>query len=894
MQLFKKIFGSNEREVNKLQPIIDEINNFEEVISKLSDEELKSKTQEFKKRLKGGEKLDNILPEAFAVVRETAKRILGERHYDVQLFGGVVLHRGKIAEMKTGEGKTLTSTLPIYLNTLEGKGVHVVTVNDYLARRDCNWMGSIFSFLGISSGCIMHDASYIYEPTTIDKDSVSIEEENLKEVSRKEAYAADITYGTNNEFGFDFLRDNMTQSLEQMSQRELNFAIVDEVDSILIDEARTPLIISAPDSESTKLYQQFAQIVPKLKAEEDFTLDEKDKNVTLTENGISKVENLLNIENLYDPSKIAYVHHLEQSLKALVLFKKEKDYIVKDGQVIIVDDFTGRLMEGRRYSEGLHQAIEAKEGVAVQRESRTLATITFQNYFRMYNKLSGMTGTALTSAEEFAKVYELDVIEIPTNKPPARKDLPDVVYKTEKGKFEAIARDIKKLNQMGQPILVGTIAIEKSEYLGSLLDKEGVQHEVLNAKQHEKEASIITNAGKKGSVTIATNMAGRGTDIKLGEGVKEVGGLFILGTERHEARRIDNQLRGRAGRQGDPGTSQFYVSLEDELMRRFGGEKMKNMMDTLKLPEDQPIQNGIISKTIESAQSKIEGFNFDIRKHVLDYDNVINKQREVVYKKRKSILESSNTKNKALRMIVEEVEKIISVYSNVEGGRWDAEKIITELESIVTLEDSAKKKLSIIANNKNIAEAEKMTEATEMIVGEFKKIYAKKESEVGEENMRKVEKMVMLQTIDTLWMGHLDEIDYLRQGIGLRGYGQKDPLIEYKKESYHLFTLLMENIRSSIVNTLFKVSLTANETPQKGSEVRADNLRFSGSEESMEQFGAAKKAQENASSNKQGESVKQRPLVNNQTIGRNDPCPCGATTPEGKPMKYKRCCGKNT
>lgn len=886
MKLFTKLFGSNEKEVKKLQPIVDKINAEEENISKLSDDELKNKTQEFKDRLKGGEKLDSLIPEAFAVVREAAKRVIGERHYDVQLLGGIILHQGRIAEMKTGEGKTLTSTLPIYLNALEEKGVHVVTVNDYLAKRDCNWMGSVFSFLGVSSGCIMHNVSYIYEPEKIDTDEVSVEMENLKEVTRKEAYNADVTYGTNNEFGFDYLRDNMTQTLDQMSQRELNFAIVDEVDSILIDEARTPLIISAPDSESTKLYQQFAQIIPRLKENQDYNFNEKDKNVTLTEEGISKVEGFLNIDNLYEAGKIMYVHHLEQSLKAHVLFKKEKDYIVKDGQVIIVDDFTGRLMEGRRYSEGLHQAIEAKEGVAVQRESRTLATITFQNYFRMYNKLSGMTGTALTSAEEFQKVYELDVVEVPTHKPQSRTDLADVIYKTEKGKFEAIARDIKEINKTGQPILVGTIAIEKSEYLSSLLDKIGVKHEVLNAKQHEKEATIIANAGKKGSVTIATNMAGRGTDIKLGEGVTELGGLFILGTERHEARRIDNQLRGRAGRQGDPGTSQFYVSLEDELMRRFGGDRMKNMMDTLKLPEDQPIQNKIISKTIESAQSKIEGFNFDIRKHVLDYDDVMNKQREVIYKKRKSILESKNTRNKALRMTSEEIEKILSVYSNVESDKWDTEKIFSELTKIYPLSDAARKRLENISSDKSKSEAEKMTQATEYLTGEFKKAYAAKEAELGDENMRKVEKLVMLQTIDTLWMNHLDEIDYLRQGIGLRGYGQRDPLIEYKKESYSLFTLLMENIRASILNTLFKISYSGNDASQQQTEVKEDKLKFSGADDQVEQFGAVKNMQDNAQSNKQGETIKQQPIVNKDTVGRNDPCPCGS----GK--KYKKCCGK--
>ncbi|EKE21698.1 MAG: hypothetical protein ACD_7C00153G0001, partial [uncultured bacterium] len=797
---------------------------------------------------------------------------------------------GKIAEMKTGEGKTLTSTLPIYLNALEGKGVHVVTVNDYLARRDCNWMGSIFSFLGVSSACIMHNASYLYEPKKIDANEVSIETENLREISRKDAYNADITYGTNNEFGFDYLRDNMAARIEDMNQRKLHYAIVDEVDSILIDEARTPLIISAPDTESTKLYQQFAQIIPRLKIEEDYKVDEKERHVSLTEEGISKVESFLNIDNLYEPGKITYVHHLEQSLKAEVLFKKEKDYIVKDGQVIIVDDFTGRLMEGRRYSEGLHQAIEAKENVAVQRESRTLATITFQNYFRIYKKLAGMTGTALTSAEEFAKVYKLDVVEIPTHKKMMRKDLADIIYKTEKGKFEAIAKDIKKISEKGQPILVGTIAIEKSEYLSALLTKEGVKHEVLNAKQHEREAGIIADAGKRGSITIATNMAGRGTDIKLGEGVRELGGLMIIGSERHEARRIDNQLRGRAGRQGDPGASQFYVSLEDELMRRFGGDKMKSVMDRLKLPEDQPIQNGIISKTIESAQSKIEGFNFDIRKHVLDYDDVMNKQREVIYKKRQAILEDKDTKDILLKMISDEIKKIISVLRGTEGEGWDTEKIFIELNNITVLNESAKKRIVEISQDKTKNESAKISNCIEFVFGEFKKNLGAKETELGEASMNIVRKMVMLQTIDSLWMNHLDEIDYLRQGIGLRGYGQRDPLIEYKKESYNLFTLLMDNIRSSIVNTIFKIApIPANAETQKAESAlqKMNNLKFSGASDEIEQFGALKKMRDNASYNHAGdEAPKQKPIINTNTVGRNDPCPCGS----GK--KFKKCCGK--
>lgn len=883
MEFLSKIFGSNEREIRKLQPIVDAINSFEEKISKLSDEELKNKRKEFQEKLKKGETLDDILPEAFAVVREIAKRVIGERHYDVQLMGGIALHRGTITEMKTGEGKTLTSTLAIYLNAIEGKGVHVVTVNDYLARRDCNWMGSVYHALGLSTACIMHDVSYLYEPKVVDDDEVSVEMKNLREITRREAYASDITYGTNNEFGFDYLRDNMVQNFDQMAQRPdstggLNYAIVDEVDSILIDEARTPLIISAPDTESTKLYQRFAQIVPRLKEKEDYEVDEKMKAVTLTENGISKVEKELGVGNIYELGKINYVHHLEQSLKAEVIFKLDRDYVVKDGQVIIVDDFTGRLMEGRRYSDGLHQAIEAKERVEVQKESRTLATITFQNYFRMYKKLAGMTGTASTSAEEFSKVYKLDVLEIPTNRQMVRKDLPDVVYKTEKGKFDAIVGLIRETNKKGQPLLVGTIAIEKSEYLSALLEREGIRHEVLNAKHHEKEAIIVANAGQKGAVTIATNMAGRGTDIKLGEGVKELGGLYIVGTERHEARRIDNQLRGRAGRQGDPGMSQFYVSLEDELMRRFGGDKLKNMMDSLGLPEDQPIQNKMISKTIENAQSKIEGYNFDIRKHVLDYDDVMNKQREVVYKKRKEILAAEDIKNEMLNYIEEDVEKTISMRCAGEEHEWNINNVSVELQNIFPFSVDDHKKLEEIRDDKSKNTAEKISEMTKYAMSTAKEAYAQKEKEIGSEAMRQIEKAVVLQTIDTLWMNHLDEIDYLRQGIGLRGYGQRDPLIEYKREAFHLFSHLMENMRSTAVKTIFRVSLVQNQSQMQS---QPKNVRYQGAEENASGFASAK--EESGA----GEApAPQKPIVNENKVGRNDLCPCGS----GK--KFKKCCGK--
>ena len=879
MSILKKIFGSNEREIGKLRPIVEKINAWEEQMVKLSDDQLRAKTVEFKKRIVEKETLDDLLPEAFAVVRETVKRVDNKRLFDVQLMGGIVLHQGKIAEMKTGEGKTHTSLLPMYLNALTGKGVHLVTVNDYLAKRDCNWMGGILHFLGISTACIIHDASYIYQPKVEDDDEVSVEMENLVPISRREAYAADITYGTNNEFGFDYLRDNMVPTLDHMSQRELNYVIVDEVDSILIDEARTPLIISAADSESTKLYEQFAMLVPRLKKEEDYTVEEKTKSVTISESGVAKIESWLNVGNIYEAGKITYVHHLEQALKAQAIFQLDRDYVVKDGEVIIVDDFTGRLMPGRRYSEGLHQAIEAKEHVRVQKESKTLATITFQNYFRMYQKISGMTGTASTSAEEFFKVYKMDVTEIPTNKPAIRKDIPDVVYKSEKGKFNAIVEKIKEVNKLGQPILVGTIAVEKSEYLSTLLLKSGVEHEVLNAKNHEREAQIVAKAGHVGSVTIATNMAGRGTDIKLGEGARELGGLFILGTERHEARRIDNQLRGRAGRQGDPGMSQFFVSLEDELMRRFGGDNLISLMTKLGLPEDQPIQNPIISRTIENAQSKIEGFNFDIRKHILDYDDVMNKQREILYKKRRAVLEATNIKPEIMDNIREEIERAVSASLTAEDGNLEVEKIAENIQSMIGLSPEVQNKLKEIVENRNKNTAELVGEATDYLAGVAKEIYNHKEQEVGEANMRAIEKSIALQTIDVMWMSHLDEIDYLREGIGLRGYGQRDPLVEYKREAFTMFSYLMDNIKSTITHTIFRVSVAP--IAQKEMTIPEKNLNFSGAEEA-ESFASAREIQDGETR----EAPKQKPIINEDKIGRNDPCPCGS----GK--KYKKCCGK--
>lgn len=882
MSFLQKLFGSNEREIDKLRPRLPEITAFEATLQALSDDSLRAKTDEFRERLKQGATVDDLLPEAFAVVREAARRVIGERHYDVQMLGGMVLHQGTIAEMKTGEGKTLTSTLPIYLNALTGKGVHVVTVNDYLAKRDASWMGQVYHFLGLTTGCILgQGASYRYVPQVTDTDAVTIEMENLKPVSRREAYASDITYGTNNEFGFDYLRDNMVTRLEDRVQRELHFAIVDEVDSILIDEARTPLIISAPDTESTKLYERFAAIIPRLLPETDYAVDEKMKVVTLTDAGIEHVEKLLGMGDMYASGNVQYVHHLEQSLKAHIIFHLDRDYVVKDGEVIIVDDFTGRLMPGRRYSDGLHQAIEAKEGVAVQRESRTLATITFQNYFRLYGKLAGMTGTASTSAEEFAKVYKIDVTEIPTNRPMVRRDTPDVVYKNEAGKFRAIVKRVGEIHATGQPALIGTIAIEKSEYLSTLLTQAGVPHEVLNAKNHEREAQIIKNAGQRGAVTIATNMAGRGTDIKLGDGVKELGGLIIIGTERHEARRIDNQLRGRAGRQGDPGASQFFVSLEDELMRRFGGDRLQNIMNKLGLPEDEPIENGLVSKTIESAQSKIEGYNFDLRKHVLDYDDVMNKQREVVYKKRFAWLTASDHRDITLGLFAEEFERVVGFHAVGEEGEWQIKEIVAEANNLFPelAEKEATTKLESIHNDRSKTEAEKKTAITDYLVGEAKRAFSAKETMIGALVWANLERLLLLQSLDTLWMNHLDEIDYLRQGIGLRGYGQRDPLIEYKREAYDLFQSLLDTVRKTYLVSLMK--LTPAQPAVTSSVPRA--LEFKGADEGIGQFAGASPQR---GTGNQGAKEAQAPIHNADIVGRNDPCPCGS----GK--KYKKCHGK--
>ena len=833
MSILDRFIGdTNERALKDIQPLVDEINKLESGFKDFSDEQLKEKSEELKKK---ADNLDAILPEAFALVREASKRTLGQRHYDVQLIGGVVLHRGEIAEMKTGEGKTLAATLAIYLNALSGKGVHVITVNDYLSRRDANWMGPIYNLLGLTCACLNHEKAYLFKPAEeSDRDEVTVEMENLKEVPRKEAYSADITYGTNNEFGFDYLRDNMAPSLEMMAQREPNFAIIDEVDSVLIDEARTPLIISMPDAESTKMYEQFSKIVPQLKENDDYNIDEKARAATLTEEGISKVEKILGMENIYEEGGIRHVHHLEQALRSQVLFKRDRDYIVKDNQVIIIDEFTGRLMPGRRYSEGLHQALEAKEKVHVQQESRTLASITFQNYFRMYPKLSGMTGTAITSAEEFHKVYKLEAIIIPSNKTMIREDLPDSVYKNEKGKFQAIIREIKKRHDTGQPILVGTVSIEKNELLSAYLNKEGVSHQLLNAKNHEQEAKIISEAGEKGAVTIATNMAGRGVDIVLGgDEVIKAGGLHVIGTERHEARRIDDQLRGRSGRQGDPGSSQFFVSLEDDLMRIFGGDRVKSMMEMMKVPEDQPIENKIVSKAIGSAQAKIEGHNFDTRKHILEYDDVFNKQREAIYRRRKNILTKDNLKEEISEMIEDEIKKVVDFHTQHEPWNY---KEISEVIKSIFLVDNLEEKLKEFKNQMGLKD---------YLIDLAKKAYDKKEKEMEVKNMRQIEKFVLLRSVDSLWMDHLDSMDYLRDSVRLRAYGQKDPLIEYKNEGIKLFQQLLASIQSTIVNTIYKVALAPDNAP----------------------------ASKSISSN-------------SDKIGRNSPCPCGSG------LKYKKCCGK--
>ena len=776
----QKLLGNkNAKEIKRIRSIVEEINGLEPSLLSLSDTSLRAKTQEFKDRLAKGETLDDILPEAFAVVREASKRVLGMRHFDVQMIGGIVLHRGNIAEMRTGEGKTLVATLPVYLNALSGKGVHVVTVNDYLAKRDSEWMGRLYNFLGLSTGLIVAGLDYD---------------------QRKQSYGADITYGTNNEFGFDYLRDNMVVHADQMVQRPLNYAIVDEVDSILIDEARTPLIISGPGERSTERYYELAKVVPHLVKDEDYTIDEKQKTIAPTEEGIAKVEKMLHIENLYDSSNLELNHLLSASLRAYAMMERDKDYVVKDGEVVIVDEFTGRLMFGRRYSDGLHQAIEAKEGLRVERESQTLASITFQNYFRMYEKLSGMTGTAKTEEQEFNNIYGLEVYEIPPNKVLARIDMPDLIFKTKAAKYRAVVRDVVERHKTGQPILVGTTSITQSEMLSDMLTKAGVPHNVLNAKHHEQEAEIVANAGQHGMVTIATNMAGRGTDISLGEGVAELGGLHILGTERHESRRIDNQLRGRSGRQGDNGSSQFFLSLEDDLMRIFGADNIAGMMDKLGMEEDEPIEHSLITKSIERAQKKVENHNFNIRKYILEYDDVMNQQREVLYGQRRLILNNQSLRETILHMVDNLIINAMNQYADEKlyPEEWNYEGLLKHLE-IYFLEPG----MLTVEQMEEFGRAE----LQDHLIDIAHKEYEKRESLFGEANMRELEKAIMLKVVDSKWMEHLDSMDMLKEGIGLRAYGQKNPLVEYKFEAYDMFENMKEAITDETIMYLYRIQI---------------------------------------------------------------------------------------
>ena len=892
--ILTKIVGShNERELKRIQPVVARINELEGGISQLSDADLKSKTPEFKSRLEKGESLDDILPEAFAAVRETGRRTLSMRHFDVQLIGGEVLHRGKIAEMKTGEGKTLVATLAVYLNALSGNGVHVVTVNDYLARRDAEWMEPIYQFLGLSVGVIGHD---------------------MPEPERRAAYQSDITYGTNNEFGFDYLRDNMKYTLEDCVQRSHHYAIVDEVDSILVDEARTPLIISGPSEESTDKYYKIDKLIPRLVREQDYKIDEKARTVVLQESGVEKGEKFLGIENLYDPNHMELVHHIQQALKAHTLFKRDADYMIKDGQVIIVDEFTGRLMPGRRYSDGLHQALEAKEGVRIERENQTLATITFQNYFRMYDKLAGMTGTAETEATEFEKIYKLEVVVIPTNQTLIRREYPDLVYRSEREKFDAVADEAKELNELGQPMLIGTTSIEKSERLSTLLKRRGIKHVVLNAKYHEREAEIVSQAGKIGAVTIATNMAGRGTDIVLGgispesqskmnlqarnlnpkehqeeyqkeveklspawqeehDKVIELGGVHIIGTERHEARRIDNQLRGRSGRQGDPGSSRFYLSLEDDLMRIFGSDNISGLMHKLGMEEGVPIESKLITRQIERAQGQVEGRNFEVRKHLLEYDDVMNKQRVEIYRFRREMLKGEDQREYILGLAEDIVIEFLDSYAQLETEpeEWDLENLKINLRRVYGIDLP-----------QNVDELSR-PELEEELLDRIKSKYQEKESQVGTEMMRWYEGMVMLQIMDQQWKDHLLALDHLKEGIGLRGYGQRDPLVEYKKESFGLFEELWNRATEEMVRMLFLLRPITEEGERDLLRTRRQQqpLSYSQPEDNPEPVWKPSQPQEQQS------AAAVKPVVRNTPkVGRNELCPCGS----GK--KYKKCCGR--
>jgi preprotein translocase subunit SecA len=909
MSFLTKLFGATDKETKKFLPLVERINALEPQFEALSDEELAAVTPAFRERLAGGETRDDVLPEAFAAVREAARRRVGQRHYDVQLMGGLALHQGKIAELKTGEGKTLTATLPLYLNALEGKGAHLVTVNDYLAKRDAQWYGPVFDMLGLSLGVLQHDSAFMYAR---EKQSDVQNMEHLRPISRREAYLADITYGTNHEFGFDYLRDNMAVALENCVQRELHYAIVDEVDNILIDEARTPLIISGPAEENVATYQTFARLVPRLTNEADYTIDRKSRSVLLTEAGVEKMEKLLGIQNIFSPENYRLTRYMEAALKAQIIFQRDVDYVVKDGEVVIVDDFTGRLMFGRRWSDGLHQAVEAKEGVRVQNESITYATITLQNYFRLYGKLAGMTGTAATEGEEFFKIYKLEVIVIPTHRDMVREDYTDLVYRNERAKFEAVADEIEDLRKEGRPVLVGTVSIEKSEYLSDLLKRRGIEHQVLNAKQHEKEAGIVAQAGHYGAVTIATNMAGRGTDIVLGgkpEGrdaqewqdehdrVVEAGGLAIIGTERHESRRIDNQLRGRAGRQGDPGTSRFYVSFEDDIMRRFAPDWLPGMMARLGMEEDVPIESGWVSKAIETAQTKVEGHNFDIRKHVVEYDDVMNTQRDVIYKERRKILEGADLKSNVVDMVHEEITDIVNAnVPSKDADEWDLDALLAEVNAIVKLSDEFTPAALAAKTPEQIHEA---------LIQFADDAYEDKQDELGEEVMRHLERLVMLRSIDSLWVEHLTAMDEMRQGIGLAAYGQQDPLVAYKREAHDMWSQLLVNIRNRIVRSIYHVEI-AQRTQQpaqppvtvatqpgtteangtgSGAQTGTGGLGDDRAQRAAAAAMGVKAPPKNLRTNQPAEASKGTTVVAEKKVGRNEPCPCGS----GK--KYKKCHG---
>jgi len=864
-----KLLDSNQKEIDRLRLIVEKINAWEKKVKKLKDKEFKEKTEGLKKRIAKGESLDNLLPEAFALVREASLRTIGLRPYDEQLMAAICFHQGKIAEQKTGEGKTLSAVSALYLNALTGKGCHLVTVNDYLARRDTGWMGPIFHLLGVSVGCIIHEKSFLYDPKYFEKGHDDERLAHLRPVSRQEAYQADVTYGTNNEFGFDYLRDNMVQSLEERVQRGHHFAIVDEVDFILIDEARTPLIISAPDTQPTQRYYQFAQLIKNLSPDTDYVIDEKLRTANLTDHGLRKVEKILGVDNLYEKD-FDTVHHIEEALKAQTLFHRDKDYVVKDNKVIIVDEFTGRLMFGRRYSEGLHQAIEAKEGVPIQQESKTLATISFQNYFRMYQKLAGMTGTAATEGEEFKEIYKLDVVVIPTHKPMIRKDFPDVVYKTVRAKYAAVVKEIEECYRRGQPVLVGTTSIEKNEIIDDFLNHKKIPHHVLNAKNHEKEAMIIAQAGRKKAVTVATNMAGRGVDIILGgdptnrdknewqkehDEVIKLGGLHVIGTERHEARRIDNQLRGRAGRQGDPGSSRFFVSLQDDIMRLFGGDQVAKLMTAFKMPEDVPLEHPMVSKAIEQAQIKVESFHFDARKRLVEYDDVMNKQRELIYKMREEVLKNPDV----LKLVHQEIENLVRLHTA--EGKPNFTALVDDFTILIPFDKKSQKAIEKRLNK--ISSPEKITHFLLQIADN---VYQQRKKDLGEKNFEEIEKLVSLGVIDRFWMEHLDATDDLREGIGLRGYGQRDPLVEYKREAYRMFEELIDNINREICRRIFRVQVG---TPSPVPRQIQTNI------DTQDGMGLVSPTKTKPIT---------KPVVSGKKkIGRNDPCWCGS----GK--KWKKC-----